>query len=169
MQLQPHHLIATATALVLVTGLVHEVSAQNSANASVTAEVQQPIIVTKHADLSFGNVYPSIDATVAVIDPNAAQFQVQGTEGSAIGISFSLPTSLANGPNTLAIGNWQGRYAATNNPAAGTDFIPAASNLVGSVPVGGSLYVFVGATVQPTPTQATGLYSATMTMTVVYF
>ena len=79
--------------------------AQNSASANITADVQQPITVTKTNDLTF----------------------------------------------------------------AGTDFIPSASATSAVLNGSGGLYVFVGATVSPSVSQAVGQYTGTATMTVVYF
>jgi hypothetical protein len=143
--------------------------AQNSANASVTADVQQPITVTKTGDLTFGTVYPGLDKTVAVTDGTAAKFTVQGQANASINLTFTLPTTIESGGNTLPVANWAGRYNSSNTAASGTDFTPSASATSTTVPGGGSLYVFVGATAQPAAGQAAGAYSGTMTLTVVYF
>jgi hypothetical protein len=143
--------------------------AQNSANASVTADVQTPITVTKTADLAFGSVYPGINKTIAVTDAAAAQFTVAGQASANINVTFTLPTTIASGGNTLPIASWTGRHNTTNSSASGTDFTPSSTATSTALPGGGSLYFFIGATAQPAANQAAGAYSGSMTMTVVYF
>jgi hypothetical protein len=68
-----------ALGIVLATfGLAAPLAAQNSASASVTATVQQPITVTKNNDLSFGSVFPGLDKPIAVTAGGAAKFTVAG-------------------------------------------------------------------------------------------
>lgn len=145
------------------------VMAQNSANASVTAEVQQPLAVTKTNDLAFGSVFPGLNKAIAVTDASAAAFTVQGQAGAAVNLTFSTPSTLASGGNSLAIGTWAARRNTSNSSASGTDFTPSGSATSATIGGGGGLYVFVGATVQPTVGQVAGTYSGTLTLTVVYF
>jgi hypothetical protein len=154
--------------LLLIT-LPSFVSAQNSASASVTAEVQQPITVTKTNDLTFGNVFPGLSSAIAVTSSSAAAFTIAGQAGANINLTFTLPSSIANGGNTLTIANWTARRNTANSAAAGTDFTPSASATAAVLNGSGGLYVFVGATAQPTVSQAAGTYTGTATMTVVYF
>lgn len=148
---------------------ISTLAGQNSANASITADVQQPLTVTKTADLAFGTVYPGLNKTVAVTDGGAAKFTVAGQASANINLTFTLPTTIASGGNTLPIASWSGRHNTSNSAASGTDFTPSASATSAAVPGGGTLYVFVGATVQPAAGQAAGSYSGSMTLTVVYF
>ena len=143
--------------------------AQNSANASVTADVQQPLVVTKTADLVFGAVYPGMNKAIAVTDGGAAKFTVGGQASANVNVTFTLPATIASGGNTLTIASWTGLHNTTNSSASGTSFTPSASATSTAIPAGGTLYVFVGATAQPAANQAAGSYSGTMTMTVVYF
>jgi hypothetical protein len=144
-------------------------AAQNAAGASVTAMVQEPLAVTATNDLDFGTVFPGLNKVVAVTDGNAAAFSVQGQASANINLTFTLPATLASGGNTMPLASWTGRYNATNSSASGTDFTPSASATATTVPVGGFLYVFVGATAQPAANQAAGNYSGTLTLTVDYF
>lgn len=143
--------------------------AQNSASASVTADVQQPLAVTKTNDLAFGSVFPGLTKSVAVTDASAAAFTVQGQAGASVNLAFSTPTILTSGGSSLTIGTWSARRNSTNSSAAGTDFTPSATATSAALSGSGFLYVFVGATVQPTTGQTAGSYSGTLTMTVVYF
>ena len=157
------------TALCLGQIVASTAQAQNSANANVTADVQQPIVVTKTADLVFGAVYPGMNKAIAVTDGGAAKFSVAGQASANIDITFTLPATIASGGNTLPIASWTGLHNTTNSSASGTSFTPSATATSAAIPAGGTLYVFVGATAQPASNQAAGAYSGTMTMTVVYF
>ena len=143
--------------------------AQNSASASVTASVQQPLTVTKSSDLAFGSVFPGLNKTVAVGDAGAASFSVSGQAGANVNLTFTAPATIANGGNTLPIASWAGRWNTTNSAASGTDFTPSGSATSATLSGGGAIYVFVGATAQPSVSQAAGSYSGTLTLTVVYF
>lgn len=143
--------------------------AQNSANASVTAEVQQPLAVSKTNDLLFGSVFPGVNKTVAVTEAGAAAFTVLGQAGASVNLAFSTPATLTNGGNALSISNWSARRNTSNSSAAGTDFTPSGSATAAAIGGGGGLYLFVGATVSPTAAQVAGTYSGTLTLTVVYF
>ena len=143
--------------------------AQNNASASVTATVQQPITVTKNNDLSFGNVFPGLDKTIAVTVGGAAKFTVSGQASTPVNLTFTLPATIASGGNNLTINSWTGHYNTVDAPTGGTSFTPSPSATTATLAVGGSLYVYVGATAAPTASQAAGSYSGTMTMTVVYF
>jgi hypothetical protein len=161
-----------STLLITILGLVVvsiPAAAQNSANASVTAEVQQPITVTKTADLDFGTVFPGLNKAIAVTDAGAAKFTVQGQASANINLTFTLPATIANGGNTMPIASWTGLHNTANSSASGTSFTPSSSATATTISAGGFRYVFVGATAQPASTQAAGTYTGTMTMTVVYF
>jgi hypothetical protein len=143
-------------------------AAQNSASASATAEVQQPVTVTKTNDLAFGTVFPGVNKSVTVNGGSAASFSIAGQASAAVTLSFSLPASLASGGNTLPLASWVARRNTTNSAASGTDFTPSASASAATLHTDGNLYVFVGATAQPAVAQAAGSYSGTLSMTVVY-
>lgn len=143
--------------------------AQNNASATVTATVQQPITVTKNNDLSFGNVFPGLDKSVAVTAAGAAKFTVAGQASTPVNLTFTLPAAIASGGNNLALASWTGHFATTDVTSGGTTFTPSASATSATLSGSGALFVYVGATAQPTASQAAGSYSGSMTMTVVYF
>ncbi len=143
--------------------------AQNSANASATATVQQPLSVSKTNDLAFGSVFPGLNKTVAVTEAGAAAFSIQGQANASVDLTFSTPSTLASGGNSLNIGTWTARRNTSNSAASGTDFTPSGTATSTTLSGGGALYVFVGATVQPTVSQVAGTYTGTLTLTVVYF
>lgn len=143
--------------------------AQNNASATVTATVQQPITVTKNNDLSFGSVFPGVDKSIAVTAGGAAKFSVAGQASTPVNLTFSIPATIASGGNDLTLASWTGHFAPTDVTTGGTTFTPSASATSATLSGSGALFVYVGATAQPTSTQASGSYSGNMTMTVVYF
>jgi hypothetical protein len=166
-------MLRTSRATFLVLALSALVSgttwAQNNASATVTAAVQQPITVTKNNDLSFGTVFPGVDKTIAVTAGGAAKFTVAGQASTPVNLTFTIPATIASGGNTLTLASWAGHFATTDVTSGGTSFTPSASATTATLSGSGALYVYIGATAQPTVTQAAGNYSGSMTMTVVYF
>lgn len=144
-------------------------SAQSSSSASVTAVVQQPIAVTKTSDLAFGAVFPGLTKTVAVTDVGAAAFAIQAQAGANINVTFALPSTITSGAASLPITAWTARRTTTSSPVSGTDFVPGSAATSAVISATGALYVYLGATAQPTAAQAAGTYSGTATITVVYF
>lgn len=143
--------------------------AQNSATASVSADVQQPLVVTKASDLAFGNVFPGLNKTIAVSDAGAAAFSIAGQGGANVNLTFAVPTALTNGGNSLPLAAWSGRRNTTNSAASGTDFTPGTSATSATLSGSGALYVFIGATAQPSVSLPAGTYTGTLSLTVVYF
>ena len=140
----------------------------NNATITATANVQQPINVVGAQQLAFGNVFPGVNKTIAATDlANAGRFDVTGQASTPVTLSFTLPATLSFGANTLPIASFTGVHAQNNTQTGGTAFTPASGanpTLNGS----GQLWVWVGAQVQPATNQAAGLYTASVTMTVVY-
>jgi hypothetical protein len=163
--------VSRGTCLVLAISALVSGSAwaQNNASASITATVQQPITVTKNNDLSFGTVFPGVDKSIAVTAGGAAKFTVAGQASTPVNLTFTIPATISSSGNNLALASWTGHYAVTDVTSGGTAFTPSASATSATLSGSGALYVYVGATAQPTVTQAAGSYSGSMTMTVVYF
>src|SRR5437762_1742742 len=81
-------LSSVAVAAFAVIAGARSLSAQNNASATVTATVQQPITVTKNSDLSFGNVFPGVDKSIAVTAGGAAKFTVAGQASTPVNLTF---------------------------------------------------------------------------------
>ncbi len=161
-------LAATVFAGLLVAS--NSVQAQNTATANVTAEVQQPIVVTKLTDLDFGNVFPGVDKTVPVTAAEAASFEIAGQASSQVNITFTLPADLTDGgTETMPVTTWTGTTNTTASPSGGSTFTPSASAETTTLSSTGGLFVYVGATAEPAIDQAAGTYTGTLTVTVVYF
>jgi Domain of unknown function (DUF4402) len=142
--------------------------AQNSANINATATVLSALNVTGAANLAFGNVTPGVNKTVAIADAGAGRFDVVKAASSALTLSFTLPTTLDDGSNTLPIGTWTGAWNTSATPAGATAFTPASGTTTAST-AGTTISVYVGATVSPAAAQAAGSYTGTVTMSAVYF
>jgi len=140
----------------------------NNASITATASVQTPINVVGAQQLNFGNVFPGVNKTVAATDlSNAGRFDVTGQASTPVTLSFTLPATLSSGGNTMPIVSFTGVYALLATQVGGFLFAPAAGanpTLSGT----GALFVWVGAQVQPATNQVAGVYTASVTMTVVY-
>ena len=141
----------------------------NNATIQATATVQSPINVVGFQPLAFGNVFPGVNKLVDPSDlTNAGRFDVTGQASTAVTLSFTLPAALTGPGAPLPIAGYQAIRA--DDAAQTTNaffFAPGASNAA-TLSGAGALYVWVGATVTPPTNQAAGLYTGTITMTVVY-
>ena len=150
----------------LVVGVAAPARAQSNTVAA-TADVVTPLTVNSLAPLAFGNVYPGVTKTVAPADATAGKLSVTGFANAQVAISFSLPTNLTSGANTLPVGSWSGVHNTTNS-SSGTSFTPSTTATNANLSTTGGLWVFLGAQVSPIATQAAGSYSGTVTMNVAY-
>ncbi|MGD9522886.1 MAG: DUF4402 domain-containing protein [Gemmatimonadales bacterium] len=153
-----------AAAMLLGAGAV---SAQ-SASITARANVFTPLVVTGAQDLDFQNVFPGAAKTVGVAAPSAGRFDITGQANAPVSLTFALPTNLTNGGNTLPIGSWTGCRNATNTATACTTLTPSATATNASFGAAGTMFVFVGGTVTPAPSQSAGVYTGTVQLTVAY-
>jgi len=159
---------AVITALTLAGA--SEARAQN-ASINATATVLAPITATAGQNLAFGTVFPGINKTIAYSDATGGgTYTVAGEPNKQVNLTFTLPTNLANGANTLAIDTWTGyRNTAASATVGGTAFTPSSSAQAATLGLTtGQLFVYLGATVKPTTTQVAGSYTAAVRMDVVY-
>ena len=144
----------------------------NSATIQATANVLTPLSVTAGDNLAFGDVFPGVNASVAITDVGTAgSWSVAGVTLAEVTLSLALPASLASGGNTMPIvfGATDAGYSTSNDATTASTFDPAAgatANLSGAAT--GVLYVWIGGTVQPATNQTAGAYSAGITLTVDY-
>lgn len=146
---------------------VNVAAAQNNAQINVSATVQTPITVTAANNLDFGNVFPGVNKTVAVTDAAAGRFNVAGQASAPVSMTFVLPANLSAGANLLPIANWTGNHNTSAAPT-GTGFTPSAAATAATLSATGQLFVYVGAQVSPSVSQAAGNYTGTVQLTVVY-
>ncbi len=137
-------------ALALVVFSTVSAQAQNNASINATASVQSPIVVSAGADLAFANVFPGVVKTIA----------------PASGGTFSV-TGQATTPVTMQ-GSWAGLHNTTNVTAGATAFVPAPSVAGSTLSGTGLMFLWVGAQVTPSVSQAAGSYTGTIDLTVIY-
>jgi len=145
-------------------------NAQVTGSINATANVLSTITVASGTNLLFGNVTPGVNKTIAATGAGAGRFDVNAANSAPVSLTFTLPANLTNGANNLPIGTWSGYWNTTNSQSGGTAFVPSAAATVATTAAAGatSLYVFVGATVNPGAAQPALLYTGTVTMGVVY-
>lgn len=161
-------LVALALAMLALVVFATPAFAQvNNAAITATATVQAPINVTAVNNLDFQNVFPGIAKTVLVTAPQAGRWDVAGAASTPVSLNFTLPTNLASGANLMAIGTWTGNHNTTATPA-GTGFTPSGTPTAATLSATGTLFVFIGATVTPLVNQPAGVYTAAVTLTVLY-
>jgi hypothetical protein len=160
-------LLAAAAGIALAA--VSSTAAAQSASITANATVLQPLTVSNVRNLDFGNVYPGVNKPITYDAATGGKFSLSGIANAQVNLTFTLPTNLTSGGNNLAIGTWAGCHNTADATAGCTTFTPSSSSTTTRLNVTlGSLYVFVGATVSPTGTQAQGSYSANVTMTAAY-
>jgi hypothetical protein len=133
----------------------------------VTATVLSPISVTG-TDLDFGNVTAGISKTIQPISAAAGTFTISAETNTAIQFSFTLPTNLTNGANTMPIGSWDGRYNTSNSQPSATQYTPSGGIQNATISPAGKLHIWIGATVSPAIGQVGGTYSGSIVINVVY-
>lgn len=140
----------------------------NNASITATATVQTPINVVGAQALSFGNVFPGVNKTIAATDlTNGGRFDVTGQASAPVTLSFTLPATLSSAGNTMPIVSYTGVHAQNVAQTGGVAFAPA-SGATPTLSATGGLFVWVGAQVQPATNQAAGVYNGSVVMTVVY-
>ena len=160
--------LSLAVLALVVIGVSAAQAQTNSASITATADVQTPINVIGFQQLNFQNVFPGVNKTVAATDlTNAGRFDVTGQLSTAVTLSFTLPATLSSGANTMPIDSYTGIHADNSAQTGGIGFNPVtgASPTLGAT---GGLFVWIGARVVPATNQAQGVYTANVTMTVVY-
>jgi hypothetical protein len=163
---------ATVLSAVLAAGFsfgAATLQAQTSADIQATATVLSAVTVTAGNDLQFGNVTPGVAKTIGIADAGAGRFDVTKAANEGVTLSFTLPTDLTSGANTLPIGSWTGGWNTSATPAGATTFTPSAGGTNTAATAGTTVSVYVGATVTPAGAQAAGGYTGDVTMSVVYF
>jgi hypothetical protein len=150
---------------------------------TIGALVGEAVAVTALRDLVFGRTFPGVNRVVAPTNataggPQAGLVFVKGQKNKDVLVSFVLPDYLTNGTNNLAIDSFTGCHNPTNTTTGCTTFTPTfggtVMTLIGNPAdpppkTNGYQYIFLGATVHPSASQASGTYSGTVTVNVVYF
>jgi len=154
--------------LFLVTGLLLiAVTISFSQTASVTATVNTALSVVKTSDLAIGVVVKGNTKTILSTGAGAAAFTVSGEANQSTNVTVAFPTVLTDaGSNTMA---FTGQTPIHNsvNTQGGTAFgaLTGGSATLNST---GDLYIWMGGGVTAAANQASGNYSATISVTVAY-
>ena len=129
-----------------------------------TANVLTPLTVsTDLRALDFGNVFPGVNKSIAYTDATSGKWDIAGALGAEIQLTFTLPANLSDGTNNLPIS-----YSATDAVGSAVAFDPSAGSTENLDGGAGTGFVWLGGTVAPTPAQPAGVYSATVSLDVVY-
>lgn len=161
-------LIARRVTVTLALVVVSNALSAQSATMSASATVATPITVTGLAPLAFGFVIRGVNKTIAWNAASSGRMSIAGFATSQLALTFTLPATLTNGANTLPINAYRIRFNGTNSTTgatavAVTNGVPVRRNLVA-----GSLFVFVGARVQPSAVQAVGAYAGAVVLSAAY-
>lgn len=179
------HTIAVAhvrRAMLVLALAAAPVLAQNnpqSTTAQVTARVFTPLSVVRNEDLRFGALFaPFAAKTIAFTDDAAtggrARFTLSGEGGAELALTIAVPSTIASGANTLAVGSFELRRHTVDANTGGTDeALVAGDNAVtltlpGSAGASGSVFLRIRATATPGTGQAAGAYAGTITVTASY-
>lgn len=152
-------------------------SAQASVTASATVASALQVFTR---NLDFGTVFPGVNKAVAFTDAAAGKtsgrFHFAAEAGSTISLTWgAIPANLVGpGAATLAFAA-PGLEGCSTTSAAATgctaNYLFAAGNITMPAGAAGTQtnhYIFVQGTVAPTGGQASGSYSATITVTAAY-
>lgn len=142
-----------------------------SGDITATANVLAPLTVSNNLrDLDFGDVFPGLNKSIAFGDATSGKWQVSGELGKEVAVTFALPGVLTSGANNMTI-TFNGTDAAYNTAdvvGAATAFDPGAGTTQFLDAATGDLFFWIGGTVAPTPGQAAGVYTGTVTLDAVY-
>jgi hypothetical protein len=161
--------LSLAVLALAISGATAARAQSNTNTIQANAQVQTPINVAAGQPLVFGNVFPGVNKVVGPNDlTDAGRFDVTGQGSTPVTLSFTLPATLSAGGPTMPIDQFQAIRADDNAQLVnGAFFSPGASNAA-TLGALGTLFVWVGARVTPAVSQAAGLYTGDITLTVVY-
>jgi hypothetical protein len=120
-------------------------------------------------DLAFGSIIPGVMTTVTPSDPvKSGVYTVTAPVGTRLRLDFTLPTQLSRAGGGQMTINFPNGYCILLETAPGS--VPNNQNPKSMKPYtmmnGNQLKVYLGGDVTPTAGQATGLYTATVMLTV---
>jgi hypothetical protein len=160
-----------AALAVVVAMIVPTAAFAVTGTVQATANVLTPLTVsTDLRALDFGDVFPGVNKSIAYNAATSGKWDIAGAPGAEIQLSFTLPGNLSFGGNNLPISfaTTDAAYFATDVVGSASAFDPSAGSTENLDGGAGTGYVWLGGTVAPTPAQAAGVYSATVSLDVVY-
>jgi len=161
--------LAIVTLVVLV--LTQDVFSQQvpvTDNINAKGTVITHISVTAKRDLDFGtDIVPGVAKTVDKSATTSGKFTLAGQISRQIAITFTLPTNLSSGTNLMPITFTTTDAGYQNSVSPMTAFNPAVVQNA-SFSATGTMDVYLGGKVTPTAGQVSGLYTAPVTISLVY-
>jgi hypothetical protein len=159
-------------ALVTVATTAGAQATPQAATIDVSARVSTQLANNVQQHLNFGTIFPGIAKAISPADVVAGRFELRGDQNAGISYSFELIDHLALPGTppaaTMPIGTWL-TCSSTTSSASSCSPVSAAGSFTATLGgAGGTLYVFIGATVSPAADQADGLYGGKITMTAAY-
>jgi hypothetical protein len=132
----------------------------------------RPLGVSGVRPLVFGVVFPGMPLAVSRTDAaNSGQLDLAGNKNADVQLTFTLPNTMT-GPACatmpVVFGGSDAGYSASQSVGSQVAFDPRTPFLA-TLNKNGRGSVFVGATVNPPPTQRAGTYTGTITLSIVYF
>jgi hypothetical protein len=153
----------------------HFSQAQEMATIQARAVVLPSMSIVGTHDLDFGNVTQGMNKSVDKIEAGSAgEWQIIGIPKAEINVAFILPSSLkaADGTDVLPI-EFKMVDASYNDSTKGGQQVPAGilnPHQVNAAKIGqnGTLGIWLGGEVFPSPSQISGLYTGRVILTVTY-
>ncbi len=153
---------------------VHEARAQAASISANALLSPTALAVGQLKDLQFGNVTAGVPVTINPrTNPNAGEFEIQGTRNAEVAVTLTLPTQLSTGFWTMPVGFGVTSGCWRRAPGqAGCNFWNPNTVLVARIrnqnPPNNHLWVWIGGTASPAAAQNAGVYYGTIQMSVVY-
>lgn len=138
-----------------------------SQTVNINARVVAPIAFTDARNLNFGVIQAGQAPDIAASNASSAQFVFTKTAGTAVSISWTLPTELIDGSNNIPI-DFSNRGSYEAGSATGTLDPSSTAVTVADFTPASEVTVNLGALITTTTSTAAGNYSATATLTVIY-
>jgi hypothetical protein len=162
-------IIAQSFALIVLSSVHAHAQSSGSATVQVNATVVQPLSVTAIRPLDFGTVFAGITKSVLSNDAKAAQVDVRGQGGAVVSVTLTMPTSLSLGSTgtSLPISGWT-CVAGAGAPVSFTGGTPAPVTMAIPNTASPRLTIGIGATANPSSTQASGDYTGSGQVAVAY-
>jgi hypothetical protein len=141
--------------------------AQNSAseNAQVSARVISSLSIAKNQDLDFGKVAQGVgNVNIPAENPKAVKFTISGEANENVKVTFTSPSNLLSGSNTLPF------TSSVKADAVGTGSSASAITSGGNLSLNsdGKAFVYLGGSINVAAAQPRGNYSGTFSIQVEY-
>jgi hypothetical protein len=161
---------AALVGLLAVAGMTGRAAAQATASITAMAAVTgyAPLTAAGVNNLDFGAVTAGTPKAPTSLSANAGRFNLSGQVSTPVTVTFTLPTVLSNGGNTIPV-----TFATTDGllwttyPTTHTTFNPNAPFFT-TTDGSGNLVIGISGTVSPPLATTTGTYTGTVTLTVSY-